>query len=95
MTTKDIISKISSVKHPAINYSLLELGIVKDVELNDNIVTAVFAFPFPNIPIADQLIKSISLPIEALGVDFKYLIVVMSEEEKAKFLQMETEAWIG
>ena len=94
-TKQDIIVAISNVKHPAIAYSLLELGIVKDIELHENIVTVTFAFPFPNIPIANQLINSISSPIKSLGFDFKYLIVIITEAEKAKFLQMETEAWKG
>lgn len=92
---QEVIDVISNVQHPAIGYSLLELGIVKDVEIEENIVTAVFAFPFPNIPIADQLISSISNPIKSLGLDFKYLIVVMNENEKAKFMKMEAEAWKG
>lgn len=94
-TKEDVIKAISDVQHPAIAYSLLELGIVKDVELNENTITATFAFPFPNIPIADQLINSISVPIESLGFDFKYSIVIMTEEEKAKFMKMEMEAWKG
>ncbi|MEA1873355.1 MAG: hypothetical protein U9N51_02860 [Bacteroidota bacterium] len=68
---------------------------MKDVELNKNTVTATFAFPFPNIPISDQLINSISVPIESLGFDFKYSIVIMTEEEKAKFMKLEMEAWKG
>ena len=94
-TKEDVIKAISEVQHPAIAYSLLELGIVKDIELNGNTVTATFAFPFPNIPIADQLINSISLPIESLGFDFKYSTTVMTEEEKSKFMKMEFEAWKG
>jgi len=94
-TKQDIITAISDVQHPAIAYSLLELGIVKDIELNENVVTAIFAFPFPNIPIGNQLIDSISSPIKSLGFDFKYSIVVMTEEEKSKFMKMETDAWKG
>lgn len=94
-TKQDVINAISGVQHPAIGFSLLELGLVKDIELNENTVTATFAFPFPNIPIANQLINSISMPIESLGLDFDYSIIVMNEEEKATFMRMETEAWKG
>ena len=94
-TKEDVIKTISGIQHPAIAYSLLELGIVKDVELNENAVTATFAFPFPNIPIAEQLINSISVPIKSLGFDVEYSVVTMTEEEKAKFMKMEMEAWKG
>lgn len=94
-TKQDVINAISSVQHPAIAYSLLELGIVKDIELNENTVLLTFAFPFPNIPIADHLINSIYSPIQSLGFEFDYSIVIMTEEEKEKFMKMEVEAWKG
>jgi len=92
-TKQDIINVISDVQHPAIAYSLLELGIVKDINLNENLATVVFAFPFPNIPIAEQLINSISAPIKSLGLDFNHSITLMTEEEKSTFMKMEMEAW--
>ncbi|MEA3444170.1 MAG: iron-sulfur cluster assembly protein [Bacteroidota bacterium] len=94
-TKDDIINAISNVQHPAIAFSLLDLGIVKDIELNKNMVTATFAFPFPNIPIADRLINSISIPVKSLGFDFDYSVDIMTEKEKTKFIQMENQAWKG
>ena len=94
-TLENVITEISKVNHPAINYSLLKLGIVKDVELNDDTVILTFAFPFPGIPIADKLISSISEPVEAMGLKLEYIVKIMKEEEKAMFLQLEGEAWKG
>jgi len=82
MTKQDVLNKLENVGHPAINYSLIKLGIVNDVELNDNKVSVIFAFPFPNIPIADTLVNSIAQPVKSLGLDFDYKIRVMTEEEK-------------
>jgi len=94
-TKQEIINAISDVQHPAIAYSLLELGIIRSVELNGNDAIVTFAFPFPNIPIANQLVNSISQPIEKLGVNFDFAIVIMTEEEKEKFMKMEAFAWKG
>jgi len=94
-TKEDIIDAISNVKHPAIDYSLLKLGIVKGVDLIDNIAKITFAFPFPNIPIANTLINLISNQIEAIGVGFQYEIVLMTEEERINFMEMESNAWMG
>ncbi len=58
-TKEEVLKVISGVKHPAIDYSLVDLGMIKD-----------------NIEVVDN-------------------IVIMTEEEKVKFLQMETEAWKG
>ena len=95
MNTQDVINELSKVEHPAISYSLVKLGIVTDVELNSNKVSVVFAFPFPNIPIAETLINSIAKPVESLGLEFNYIVRTMNEEEKNRFLQLEAEAWKG
>ena len=92
---EEMLELISSVMHPAINYSLRDLGIVKDLNVNENSVEVVFAFPFTGIPIADALVNSISQPIVAKGFEFKYKIELMSTEEKDNFMEMETVGWIG
>lgn len=95
MTKDEILNELEKVGHPAINYSLIKLGIVTDVEFKDNKVSVVFAFPFPNIPVAGMLVNSIEQPVKSLGLDFEYKIRVMNEEEKTRFLQLEAEAWKG
>ena len=94
-TKEEMLELISIVMHPAINYSLLDLGIVKDLNVNENSVEVLFAFPFPGIPIADALVNSISQPIVAKGFEFKYKIELMNTEEKDNFMEMETVGWIG
>ena len=94
-TLDEVYQAINKVTHPSINYSLLDLGIVKEIDLDDQTVSVVFAFPFPNIPIADQLVGSIANPLIELGLKFQYRIDPMNEEEKAKFMKMEAEAWKG
>ena len=84
---QEILKVISEVKHPAIDHSLLDLGIIKDIEIDNKTVALKFVFPFPNIPIADALIDSVKIPLNNMGL--------MTEEEKAKFMQMEAEAWKG
>jgi len=95
MTKEDVINKISNVMHPAINYSLVKLGIVNDVKVKNNSATVFFALPFPNIPILYDLIFSISQPIMNMGLEFKYETRLMTEEEKNEFLRLEAEAWKG
>ncbi len=94
-TKEEVLELISGVMHPAINYSLHDLGIVKDLNVNENNVEVIFAFPFPGIPIADAVVNLISQPIVAEGFEFKYKIELMSTEEKDNFMEMETAGWIG
>jgi len=94
-TLENVIDVISKVEHPAISYPLTKLGIVKDIELNGESVILSFVFPFPGIPIADQLISSIEKPINEIGLKLEYIVRVMSDEERNTFLKLEAEAWKG
>lgn len=95
MTQKDVFKEVSKVEHPAINYSLVKLGIIADVKLTNNRAVVVFAFPFPNIPIANELINSVSNPLQKIGLKFEYSVRIMTDEERNRFLELETEAWKG
>ena len=95
MVTEKIIENISRVMHPAIRFSLVDLGIVKDINIIENSISVVFAFPFPNIPIAEQLVKLVSIPILENGFEFDHNIVLMNESEKSSFMRLEAEGWKG
>lgn len=95
MNKEDVLKSIENVMHPAINFSLVKLGIVKDVVVEDNTAKVIFALPFPNIPIINDLIFSVSQPIMNMDLKFKYETVLMTEEEKAKFMKLEAEGWKG
>jgi len=95
VTKEEVFNLISDVMHPAINFSLLKLGIVKDIEINESEATVIFAFPFPNIPIAEILVNSVAKPIISNGINFNYRIVLMTNEEKNKFLELEQKGWKG
>ncbi|HPR58050.1 MAG TPA: iron-sulfur cluster assembly protein [Bacteroidales bacterium] len=92
---EQIKAAIANAKHPAIDLSLTTLGIVKDVKVTDEKAEVTFAFPFPNIPIGEQLINSVKIPVTNLGVAFDYQVVLMTEDERQKFLQLEASAWKG
>lgn len=94
-TQDEIIQVLSEVGHPAINYSLIKLGIVQDINLEGETLIVTFVFPFPNIPIAEKLISSIQKPVEEMGLKLEYIVRIMKKEEKARFLQLESEAWKG
>ncbi len=94
-TKEEVLNVISAIKHPAINHSLVDLGIIKDIEFDDKAVELKFVFPFPNIPIEEMLINSIKTRINSMGYSLRSDIILMNEQEKAKFMQMESEAWKG
>jgi ATP-binding protein involved in chromosome partitioning len=97
MTDFNLVTEaISSVKHPAIDHSLVDLGIVQDIErYTEDVVILTFVFPFPNIPIADKLIAAVESVVKKQGLEMQYIVRIMKEDEKKRFLQMEKEAWNG
>jgi metal-sulfur cluster biosynthetic enzyme len=95
LSEKEIHQVIARIKHAAIDCSLVDLGIVKDVTIKGDIVTVTLAFPFANIPIKDYLIMSVKTPLEKLGVKVKVETTVMDEKESKRFLEMESKYWKG
>ena len=94
-TIYDLAQVITKVPHPFINYSLTELGIVTDIDLEDNLVTLEFAFPFPDIPIRDELVNAVEKVVAELGFEMKYTERVMTNVEKNDFLALEKQGWKG
>ncbi len=91
-----ITEAISTVMHPAIDYSLVDLGMIQDIELyTDDVLILTFVFPFPNIPIADKLISAVENVVKSFGLEMQYIVRIMKAEEKKQFMEMEKAAWKG
>ena len=86
---------LKNIKHPEINASLIELGMIKDVEFKDGIVVVTMLFPFPGVPIRNMLIEAVKEPIEKEGLKVEIKEGVMNEKELQKFFKMEQEKWKG
>ena len=95
ISEEEIRRAVAEVMHPAINCSLLELGIVKEIEVKNGNVLITMAFPFPNVPIKDLLVNSVRGAIEGLAAAVEIKTVVMSREELQKFLALEKQNWKG
>jgi len=99
MDNKDaIIEAINSVEHPAIAASLVDLGMVRDVEYQpeDQGVTLTLALPFANIleHVRDYMVNSLFLAIQGAGGELKGVnLALMTDEERQTFLQKEQENW--
>jgi ATP-binding protein involved in chromosome partitioning len=95
ISEQDVRKVLAWVKHPMIDRSLLDLGIIKDIRVESDKIEITLAFPFPNIPIEEHLINSVREPITKLGAEVELRLTVMNQEELQKFLAMEQEAWKG
>jgi len=95
VSIEEIRAALAPVKHPAIDCSLIDLGIVQEIVVDGGQAEITLAFPFPNIPIADLLIDSVKAPLKTLGITVKVKTSVMDKEQVQRFLTLEKENWKG
>ena len=94
---EDVHQAIGQVMHPGISYTLVELGMVKDMALRDEEVTLTLVLPLLGIPasIKDYLVNSLRQAVMKLGARVEIGIAEMNQEERLAFLAMEQEGWKG
>jgi len=85
------------VTHPAINRTMVEMGMVKDIILEHGKVTLTVALPILAMPasVKDDLVNSLCEAVMGLGADAEVKITEMNQEERQAFLAMEWESWQG
>lgn len=98
LSEKDIESVLSKLMHPEISYSLIDLGMIKNIAVNSssNSVSVSLLLPFLEIPIKEDLIHSLKESITALNKDMQVKVKIeeMDSQEKAKFMEMARDGWM-
>ena len=91
----DVERALSKVMHPEINYSLIDLEMIKNVVYRNNTVVLTLKLPFTGIPIKEDLIQSIKGALVDLdkAVQVEINVEQMSQEERDKFMRMAKEGW--
>ena len=95
ISEEDFRKAVAEVRHPAIDCTLIELGIVKDVKVKGDKVAVTIAFPAPNIPIRDVIVNSVRELIGKLGAECELKETIMNPEEREAFLDKEQKNWKG
>jgi metal-sulfur cluster biosynthetic enzyme len=95
LTQSDIKQALSKVTHPEINYSLVDLGMIKDVVCEERKISLTLKLPFPQIPIKNILIQSIKQTLADLDSSIKVEINTeqMNQEQCDNFMKMAKEGW--
>jgi metal-sulfur cluster biosynthetic enzyme len=93
-----ILESIHNVEHPEIAMSLMDLGMVRDIEYDpqDDGVTLTLVLPFFGIPqaIRDYMVNSLSQSIKEVGGELKNVnLAQMTNEERQAFFQKENAKW--
>jgi metal-sulfur cluster biosynthetic enzyme len=97
ISEEDVHRAIGQVMHPEINRTLVELGMVKDIALENGHLTLTLVLPFFGIPVSvkDYLENSLRQAVTRLGARVEIRIAEMNQTERSAFLAMEQESWKG
>jgi ATP-binding protein involved in chromosome partitioning len=95
----EILQILAQVKHPEIDNTLAELGMLKDITVSSNKVSLTLLLPIMGIPtqIKDYLVRSIHDAISTVdaSLQIELSLAEMSQDERTKFLKMSQEGWLG
>ena len=88
ITSEQVLDALRQVMHPEMKRNLVELGMIKDVVLKDGGVTFTLVLPYKEIPIKDDLVRSVREAVAALdaGLKIEVKLAEMSQQERAAFM---------
>ena len=97
MDEQKIVQALSRVEHPEINSTLVDLGMVKDIQVEENKVSLKLMLPMMGIPpvIRDYMINSLKQAVADQGVELDVTLKEMTPQERQSFFAMEHQNWRG
>ncbi|MFQ3294079.1 MAG: ATP-binding protein involved in chromosome partitioning [Halobacteriales archaeon] len=97
VTVETVEDAIADVTHPEVDATLVDLGMIDDVEVEGDEATIEVAIPMAGIPdaIKQLLARRLAEPVNDAGAELRVQFVVMDEETRERFFRMEEENWSG
>jgi len=81
-----IIRAIQQVDHPQINCSLVELGMVQDIQASEDGVSLKLVLPFLGIPtvVRDYMLHSLQQAVAGFDAELKVQVTEMTPAERQR-----------
>jgi len=97
ITVETIEEAIDDVTHPEIDATLVDLGMIDGVAVDDGEATIEIAIPMAGIPdaIKQLLARRVAEAVDPTGADIRIRFVLMDDETRERFFRMEQENWSG
>lgn len=89
ITEEQVVCALRGVMHPEIEQqNLVELKMVRDVEVSDEGISLTLVLPFKEIPIKDDLVRSVQEAVRSLDANqrVKVQLVEMNQHDRAAFM---------
>ena len=88
ITSEQVLDALRQVTHPEVNRGLVDLGMIKDVVVQDSEATVILALPFIDVPIKEDLIRAVQEAVSELDAALQIRVdpVEMSQKERAAFM---------
>lgn len=87
VTDEQVLSALRQALHPEIDRNLVELGMIKDVAVQNGNVALTLALPLKDIPVKDHLLHTVDQVVNELDSNLNVQINLseMSQQERAAF----------
>ncbi len=95
ISEEQIRQTLKKVRHPEINLTLMELGMIDDITISEEKIIITMALPFLEIPIKDYLVHSVHEAVTKFGMEIELKLTEMNREQRNIFMTMSQESWIG
>jgi Mrp family chromosome partitioning ATPase len=88
MTDEQVLAVLRNVVHPEMKRDLVELGMIKDVAVEDSRVTVTLALPYMNVPIKEDLVDRVKEVLSSAdpAAQVEVELVEMGQKERAAFM---------
>ncbi|MBN2006909.1 MAG: Mrp/NBP35 family ATP-binding protein [Anaerolineae bacterium] len=90
VTKEQVLDALKGVMDPELHRNIVDLGMVREVQVAGAQVKVTIALTIPNCPLQDQIAQDAAQTVDALedGLDVEITLTSMTEEEKARLRQM-------
>ena len=96
LTKETAMRALSKAMHPEIDYSLVKLGMIKNVSVEQHRVIVTLNLPFAGVPIKDHLVRIITEAVtnnEDQDLQVEVRTVTMNEQDREEFTKRAREKW--
>ena len=90
---EEIMEVLKGIMHPGINASLIDLGMIKDVEIKENVISIILNLPYEGVPIKYMLMDEIENALKKFDIEIKIDTREMNPAERQKFMEMAQAYW--